>query len=187
MIGHELETTEFLREDIMRSRKLHVKKDGTIGVCIAEDGHCPIGGKHFNTMNEARAWVEDNNEHNAIPTELNKHFENATENRSVDLDRTPHYNGKVADFAIDAADDEDGAHGSVFTRRDDVEQMVRGSLDRSMWDNEEDYENLVENVTDHISEYVDYGTGTWEGTDVPATSGSIDADDYWDIVKRLDE
>lgn len=40
----------------------HVKADGAMGVCKAQEGHCPFGGdsgvKHFTSITEAQAYAE---------------------------------------------------------------------------------------------------------------------------------
>lgn len=41
----------------------HVKSDGAMGVCKAQEGHCPFGGdsgtKHFTSATEAQAYAEE--------------------------------------------------------------------------------------------------------------------------------
>lgn len=42
--------------------RYHVKADGSMGVCKAQEGHCPFGGdsgtKHFTSESEARSYAE---------------------------------------------------------------------------------------------------------------------------------
>lgn len=42
--------------------RYHVKADGSMGVCKAQEGHCPFGGdsgtKHFTNESEARSYAE---------------------------------------------------------------------------------------------------------------------------------
>lgn len=42
--------------------RYHVKADGSMGVCTANEGHCPFGGdagtKHFTSESEAQAYAE---------------------------------------------------------------------------------------------------------------------------------
>lgn len=43
--------------------RYHVKSDGAMGPCTAQEGHCPFGGdsgtKHFTSITEARAYAEE--------------------------------------------------------------------------------------------------------------------------------
>lgn len=43
--------------------RYHVKADGAMGVCKAQEGHCPFGGdsgvKHFTSATEARSYAEE--------------------------------------------------------------------------------------------------------------------------------
>lgn len=47
--------------------KYHVKKDGTPGVCRAEEGNCPLGdsSQHFSSKEEAQDYADKVNENNA--------------------------------------------------------------------------------------------------------------------------
>ena len=47
--------------------KYHVKKDGTPGVCRAQEGNCPLGdsSQHFSSKEEAQDYVDKVNENNA--------------------------------------------------------------------------------------------------------------------------
>lgn len=44
--------------------KYHIKKDGTPGVCRAQDGKCPLGSndEHFSTKEEAQNYADKKNE-----------------------------------------------------------------------------------------------------------------------------
>ena len=44
--------------------KYHVKKDGTPGVCHAQEGNCPLGdlSKHFSSKAEAQEYADKKNE-----------------------------------------------------------------------------------------------------------------------------
>ena len=47
--------------------KYHVKKDGTPGVCHAQEGNCPLGdsSQHFSSKEEAQDYADKVNENNA--------------------------------------------------------------------------------------------------------------------------
>ena len=47
--------------------KYHVKKDGTPGVCRAQEGNCPLGdsSQHFSSKEEAQDYADKVNENNA--------------------------------------------------------------------------------------------------------------------------
>ena len=47
--------------------KYHVKKDGTPGVCRAQEGNCPLGdsSQHFSSKEEAQDYADKVNEKNA--------------------------------------------------------------------------------------------------------------------------
>ena len=47
--------------------KYHVKKDGTPGVCRAQEGNCPLGdsSQHFSSKEEAQDYADKINENNA--------------------------------------------------------------------------------------------------------------------------
>ena len=47
--------------------KYHVKKDGTPGVCRAQEGNCPLGdsSQHFSSKAEAQDYADKVNENNA--------------------------------------------------------------------------------------------------------------------------
>ena len=47
--------------------KYHVKKDGTPGLCKAQEGNCPLGdsSQHFSSKSEAQDYVDKVNENNA--------------------------------------------------------------------------------------------------------------------------
>lgn len=38
--------------------RYHIRKDGGVGVCTAEEGNCPLGGEHFETPTAARKAAE---------------------------------------------------------------------------------------------------------------------------------
>lgn len=44
--------------------KYHIKKDGTPGVCRAQNGNCPFGGEseHFPTKEEAQNYADKRHE-----------------------------------------------------------------------------------------------------------------------------
>ena len=47
--------------------KYHVKKDGTPGICHAQEGNCPLGdsSQHFSSKEEAQDYADKVNENNA--------------------------------------------------------------------------------------------------------------------------
>ena len=47
--------------------KYHVKKDGTPGICRAQEGNCPLGdsSQHFSSKEEAQDYADKVNENNA--------------------------------------------------------------------------------------------------------------------------
>lgn len=62
--------------------KYHIKKDGTPGVCHAENGKCPLGGdsgteNHFNSEAEAQTFI-DNKNANIFANEQDLHKEELT-------------------------------------------------------------------------------------------------------------
>ena len=44
--------------------KYHVKKDGTPGVCRAQEGNCPLGdsSQHFSSKEDAQVYADELNE-----------------------------------------------------------------------------------------------------------------------------
>ena len=47
--------------------KYHVKKDGTPGICRAQEGNCPLGdsSQHFSNIQDAQDYADKVNENNA--------------------------------------------------------------------------------------------------------------------------
>ena len=47
--------------------KYHIKKDGTPGICRAQEGNCPLGdsSQHFSSKEEAQDYADKVNENNA--------------------------------------------------------------------------------------------------------------------------
>ena len=45
--------------------KYHVKKDGTPGVCRAQEGNCPLGdsSQHFSNIQDAQDYADKMNEY----------------------------------------------------------------------------------------------------------------------------
>ena len=84
--------------------KYHIKKDGTPGVCRAQNGKCPFGGEseHFPTKEEAQNYADKR--HEAIE-QRNKLAVQFIRNRSLDIERAlyPTYENidKVKDFDSD--------------------------------------------------------------------------------------
>lgn len=84
--------------------KYHIKKDGTPGVCRAQNGNCPFGGEseHFPTKEEAQNYADKR--HEAIE-QRNKLAVQFIRNRSLEIERAlyPTYENidKVKDFDSD--------------------------------------------------------------------------------------
>ena len=53
--------------------KYHVKKDGTPGVCHAQEGNCPLGdsSQHFSSKEEAQEYADKKNELDALQNKSN--------------------------------------------------------------------------------------------------------------------
>ena len=53
--------------------KFHMKRDGTPGVCTAEEGNCPLGGNENHveaeTLEQAQQYFDDKNESRAKETQ----------------------------------------------------------------------------------------------------------------------
>ena len=58
--------------------KYHVKKDGTPGICHAQDGNCPLGdsSQHFSSVQEAQEYADEINELKTITDEQKNKFKN---------------------------------------------------------------------------------------------------------------
>ena len=84
--------------------KYHIKKDGTPGVCRAQNGNCPFGGEseHFPTKEEAQNYADKR--HEAIE-QRNKLAVQFIRNRSLEIERAlyPTYENidKVTDLNSD--------------------------------------------------------------------------------------
>lgn len=63
--------------------KYHISKNGTVGVCTAEDGRCPLGGIHFKNPELAQEYADKTNELRAI---VEKEFQNDNKTASETLD-----------------------------------------------------------------------------------------------------
>ena len=68
------------------SKKYHIKKDGTPGICRAKNGNCPYGdsSEHFPTIEEAQNFADKRNERLDNRNKLACQF---VENRSFELER----------------------------------------------------------------------------------------------------
>ena len=53
--------------------KYHVKKDGTPGVCHAQEGNCPLGdsSQHFSNIQDAQDYADKINEEKAELSSMN--------------------------------------------------------------------------------------------------------------------
>ena len=58
--------------------KYHVKKDGTPGICHAQEGNCPLGdsSQHFSSVQEAQEYADEINELKTITDEQKNKFKN---------------------------------------------------------------------------------------------------------------
>ncbi|RSX49803.1 hypothetical protein [Bifidobacterium castoris] len=99
---------------------------------------------------------------------------------------TPTLNNEHADFRLDPDALAYHPDTRAYMSRSDLENDVRGALDPDAWNSEDTYETTVEAVTDHFSHWIDYAAGTWEGTDIIGNLDTVNPDDFWTIVARLD-
>ena len=77
--------------------KYHVKKDGTPGLCKAQEGNCPLGdsSQHFSTIQDAQDYADKINEEKAELSSMNtEEVKNRAleDNENGDKYRTELYN-----------------------------------------------------------------------------------------------
>lgn len=61
------------------SKKFHVSKNGSVGICSAQKGSCPLGGEnqHFSSSEEAQKFADKKNELTIEKSELIKQYKTA--------------------------------------------------------------------------------------------------------------
>ena len=80
--------------------KYHVKKDGTPGVCHAQEGNCPLGdsSQHFSSKAEAQEYADKKNELDALQNKSNfseedwEEFRREIIEKEAKKDTIPHFN-----------------------------------------------------------------------------------------------
>ena len=80
--------------------KYHVKKDGTPGVCHAQEGNCPLGdsSQHFSSKEEAQEYADKKNELDALQNKSNfseedwEEFRKEIIEKEAKKDTVPHFN-----------------------------------------------------------------------------------------------
>ena len=120
--------------------KYHIKKDGTPGVCRAQNGNCPFGGEseHFPTKEEAQNYADKR--HEAID-KRNKLAVQFIKNRDLEIERAlyPAYENidKVKDFNSD-----------IKVLLDNGQILIQKSLDVNVASNRHDkiYKNTNINI-----------------------------------------
>ena len=138
--------------------KYHVKKDGTPGVCHAQEGNCPLGGsdEHFSSAQEAQDYADKMNElaketgitiENPVkikPEQVEK-FNNIVANnlilqnrdfKELDPNKTAYYNQLLKDngeepvFAQDKIYSKEDAYATVLN--DDQMYYVRKGIEKDL-------------------------------------------------------
>lgn len=180
----------------------HVKADGAMGVCKAQEGHCPFGGdsgvKHFPSATEAQAYAEE------LIRDTTKGGMKMTKTKDEESpttiptdDDTPKMTTNSSGLKVTTWPTERGVHSATYLGwgGDDYEIINAGGYvggeyvpSHEVWglaglyDNRGLYDRLSEDVRDEMDSLDGQGTGgatpaEWNGKILELERGGVSPED----------